>query len=65
MVKLVRSALVALVFVLPVAVVLTGCERDDAGGNEKEAIQKSGAGVGTVGPDAPKTPEDYYAKRKK
>jgi hypothetical protein len=43
--------------------VTTGCT-DDSGGNESGVMEKTQGGKGTVAPDSPKTPEDYYNKHK-
>jgi hypothetical protein len=57
--KLARSSLVVALLGLPLGLVTTGCS-DDAGGNEAGVMDKTQGGKGTVGPDAPKEPEDYY-----
>jgi len=58
--KLAHSSLVAALLFLPVGFVTTGCS-DDAGGNEKDVVNTT---KGTVAPNSPKTPEDYYNQRK-
>jgi len=57
--KLVGSSLAVALFGLAMALVPTGCS-DDAGGNEAGVMDKTEGGKGTVGPDAPKEPEEYY-----
>jgi hypothetical protein len=61
--KLAASCLVVALFGLPLGLVTTGCS-DDAGGNEAGVMDKTEGGKGTVGPDEPKAPEDYYNQHK-
>ena len=62
--KFVRSVLIAASLGLTFCLVPTGCGSDDAGGNESGVMEKTAGGKGTVGPDAPKEPQDYYNKHK-
>jgi hypothetical protein len=57
--KLARFSLVVVLLGLPMGLVTTGCS-DDAGGNEAGVMEKTEGGKGTVGPNAPTAPEDYY-----
>jgi len=56
--KLVGPSLAVALFGLSMAFAPMGCS-DDAGGNEAGVMDKTEGGKGTVGPDSPKTPEEY------
>jgi hypothetical protein len=58
--KIALSVLVVASLGLPMGFVTTGCS-DNAGGNEDSVARTT---KGTVAPDAPSTPEDYYKQHK-
>jgi len=63
--KLVRIVLIVAVFGFPLGLGLTGCDGDNAGGNEAEALRKAGDVKGTVPANAPKTYEEYADQHQK
>jgi hypothetical protein len=63
MMKLVRTGLIVTVFGWPLGLGLTGCN-DNAGGNEDGVMDKTPGGKGTVAPNTPSTPEEYYKQHR-
>jgi hypothetical protein len=62
--KIVLSCFFSAALGLPLCLGVTGCDSDNAGGNESGVMEKTEGGKGVTPPDSPATPEDYYSKHK-
>jgi len=60
--KIVLSCFFGAALGFPLCLGVTGCDSDNAGGNESGAMDNTEGGKGVAPPDAPTT-EEEYAKR--
>lgn len=61
--KIVLSCLFSAALGFPLCLGVTGCDSDNAGGNESGVMDKTEGGKGVAAPDAPTSEEEFYKRQ--